>query len=161
MASNLERSAPVRHTTRHRAVMLAGNIALTLALATASAYAGDARADELSELRDRMAAQEQKILVLERKLELNDEATQAAASSPPHRARLSGARLPNSIGRRSEGEDESFRGFTPQTLFARARALGALSNWSRVITSWTSMTMRSSAATTPSPTRRPAPGAWA
>ena len=42
-----------------------------------------ARADELSDLRDRLEAQEQKIRVLERKLELNDEAAKAAVPTTP------------------------------------------------------------------------------
>ncbi len=43
--------------------------------------AGAAHADDLDELRQRLDAQEQQIKVLERKLELNDEAAKAAASS--------------------------------------------------------------------------------
>jgi phosphate-selective porin OprO and OprP len=45
--------------------------------------AGIARSDELSDLRDRLEAQEQKIRVLERKLELQDEATKAAVPNTP------------------------------------------------------------------------------
>ena len=41
------------------------------------------RADDLSELRERLEAQEQKIRVLERKLELQDEATKAAVPTTP------------------------------------------------------------------------------
>ena len=41
------------------------------------------RADDLSELRERLEAQEQKIRVLERKLELQDEATKAAVPNTP------------------------------------------------------------------------------
>lgn len=52
--------------------------AISLALVVASA-----NADELSELRERLDAQDQKIRVLERKLELTDEATKAAASTTP------------------------------------------------------------------------------
>ena len=40
-------------------------------------------ADDLSELRERLEAQEQKIRVLERKLELQDEATKAAVPNTP------------------------------------------------------------------------------
>jgi phosphate-selective porin OprO and OprP len=58
--------------------VIAGSIVTVLALA-----AGSARADELSDLRDRLEAQEQKIKVLERKLELNDEAAKTAAASTP------------------------------------------------------------------------------
>jgi phosphate-selective porin OprO/OprP len=47
------------------------------------AFAGVASADELSQLRERLEAQEQKIRVLERKLELSEEAAQATASSAP------------------------------------------------------------------------------
>jgi phosphate-selective porin OprO and OprP len=45
--------------------------------------AGAAGADDLSELRERLEAQEQKIRVLERKLELQDEAAKAAAPNTP------------------------------------------------------------------------------
>ena len=46
-------------------------------------FASAAGADELSDLRDRLEAQEQKIRVLERKLELQDEATKAAVPTTP------------------------------------------------------------------------------
>jgi phosphate-selective porin OprO/OprP len=46
-------------------------------------WAAGASADEVSDLRDRLDAQDQKIKVLERKLELQDEAAQAAAPSTP------------------------------------------------------------------------------
>jgi phosphate-selective porin OprO/OprP len=61
---------------------LAGIVAITLIVALAAA-GGAARADELSDLRDRLEAQEQKIRVLERKLELQDEATKAAVPTTP------------------------------------------------------------------------------
>jgi phosphate-selective porin OprO and OprP len=63
-------------TTRIGMTRLA--VALALALP-----AGLAHADELSELRERLEAQEQKIRVLERKLELNDEAVKTATASTP------------------------------------------------------------------------------
>jgi phosphate-selective porin OprO/OprP len=47
------------------------------------AAAGAAAADDLSDLRERLEAQEQKIRVLERKLELQDEATKAAVPTTP------------------------------------------------------------------------------
>jgi phosphate-selective porin OprO and OprP len=47
------------------------------------ATAGAAAADDLSDLRERVEAQEQKIRVLERKLELQDEAANTATSSTP------------------------------------------------------------------------------
>jgi phosphate-selective porin OprO/OprP len=56
------------------------------ALAAAIALAlpaGLAHADELSELRERLEAQEQKIRVLERKLALSDEAAKAATTNTP------------------------------------------------------------------------------
>lgn len=53
-------------------------IASTLALAATCSHA-----DELSELRERLDAQEQKIKVLERKLELQDEAASASSASTP------------------------------------------------------------------------------
>jgi len=56
----------------------ASSITLGVVLAL---MAGASGADELGDLRERMEAQEQKIKVLERKLELNDEAAKAAASS--------------------------------------------------------------------------------
>ena len=59
-----------------------GRWALAIGVATALA-AGAAPADELSDLRERLEAQEQKIRVLERKLELNDEATKAAIPTTP------------------------------------------------------------------------------
>ena len=59
-----------------------GRWALAIGVATALA-AGAAPADELSDLRERLEAQEQKILVLERKLELNDEAAKAAIPTTP------------------------------------------------------------------------------
>jgi len=57
---------------------IAAAISATLLLA-----AGAARADDLSELRERLEAQEQKIRVLERKLELQDEAAKAAVPNTP------------------------------------------------------------------------------
>ena len=57
---------------------IAAAVSMTLLFA-----AGTARGDELSDLRDRLEAQEQKIRVLERKLELQDEATKAAVPSTP------------------------------------------------------------------------------
>jgi phosphate-selective porin OprO/OprP len=68
MPSNLQPSAAT----------LAGSIGLTLALAASGVHA-----DELSDLRDRLEAQEQKIRVLERKLELEDEATKATVAAAP------------------------------------------------------------------------------
>jgi phosphate-selective porin OprO/OprP len=53
-------------------------VAIALALQT-----GVVRADEVTELRERLEAQEQKIRVLERKLELDDEAAKASAASTP------------------------------------------------------------------------------
>jgi phosphate-selective porin OprO/OprP len=58
--------------------LLAGSIAVALSLA-----AGGTQADELSELRERLDAQEQKIRILERKLELQEEAAKAAAPTTP------------------------------------------------------------------------------
>jgi phosphate-selective porin OprO/OprP len=58
--------------------LIASAIVTVLALTAASA-----RADELSDLRDRLDAQEQKIKVLERKIEIDDEAAKAAAASTP------------------------------------------------------------------------------
>lgn len=52
--------------------------AITITLAAAGAHA-----DELSELRERLDAQDQKLRVLERKLELTEEAAKAAASTTP------------------------------------------------------------------------------
>lgn len=57
---------------------IAAAVSATLLLA-----AGAAAADDLSGLRERLEAQEQKIRVLERKLELQDEATKTAVSSAP------------------------------------------------------------------------------
>lgn len=69
-----------RQTARKRpgSTILTGSIGALLVLAMASA-----RADELSDVRERLEAQEQKIRVLERKLELNDEASKATATSTP------------------------------------------------------------------------------
>jgi phosphate-selective porin OprO/OprP len=58
--------------------LLAAGIALTLAFASA-----DASADELSDFKDRLDAQEQQIKILERKLELQDEAAKAAVPTTP------------------------------------------------------------------------------
>lgn len=58
--------------------LLTGAIGLSLAMAAAGAHA-----DELSDLRQRLDEQEQKIRVLERKLELNDEAAKAAVPNTP------------------------------------------------------------------------------
>ena len=71
-------------------------IGIVAALASAVA-----QADELSELRDRLEAQEQKIRVLERKLELNDEAAKAAAPTTPivQANPTQGFRLQSSDGR--------------------------------------------------------------
>jgi phosphate-selective porin OprO/OprP len=57
---------------------IAAAVSATLLLA-----AGAARADDVSELRERLEAQEQKIRVLERKLELQDEAAKAAVPNTP------------------------------------------------------------------------------
>jgi phosphate-selective porin OprO and OprP len=65
-------------STRSGSKILAGSIAMLLGFAALGA-----RADDLSDLRDRLEAQEQKIKVLERKLELNDEAAKAAAPTTP------------------------------------------------------------------------------
>ncbi|HKU12895.1 MAG TPA: porin [Steroidobacteraceae bacterium] len=51
--------------------------------ATLLLTAGAAAADDVSDLRERLEAQEQKIRVLERKLELQDEAAQAALPTTP------------------------------------------------------------------------------
>lgn len=61
---------------RNRHLVHAVSAALLLA-------AGAARADDVSDLRERLEAQEQKIRVLERKLELQDEATKAAVPTTP------------------------------------------------------------------------------
>jgi phosphate-selective porin OprO/OprP len=53
-------------------------VGIAAALATA---AGASQADDLSDLRQRLDAQEQQIKVLERKLELNDEAAKAATTA--------------------------------------------------------------------------------
>ena len=58
-------------------------IATAVSAALLLASAGAAAADDLSDLRERLEAQEQKIRVLERKLELQDEATKTAVSSTP------------------------------------------------------------------------------
>lgn len=58
--------------------LLAGSIALALGLAATAVPA-----DELAELRERLEAQEQKIRILERRIELNDAAVQAAAPNTP------------------------------------------------------------------------------
>jgi phosphate-selective porin OprO/OprP len=62
-------------------------------------FAGAAAADDLSELRERLEAQEQKIRVLERKLELQDEATKAAVpvvrASPQQGFRIQSADAAN------------------------------------------------------------------
>jgi phosphate-selective porin OprO and OprP len=55
---------------------LGAGVAVALALC-----ANASRADDLSDLRERLDAQEQQIRILERKLELNEEAEQAAASA--------------------------------------------------------------------------------
>jgi phosphate-selective porin OprO/OprP len=57
---------------------IAAAVSATLLLA-----AGAAAADDLSDLRERLEAQEQKIKVLERKLELQDEAAKTAVASTP------------------------------------------------------------------------------
>jgi phosphate-selective porin OprO and OprP len=57
---------------------IAAAVSMTLLFA-----AGAAAADDVSELRERLEAQEQKIRVLERKLELQDEATKAAVPTTP------------------------------------------------------------------------------
>ena len=57
---------------------IAAAVSMTLLFA-----AGAAAADDLSDLRERLEAQEQKIRVLERKLELQDEATKAAVPTTP------------------------------------------------------------------------------
>ena len=75
MASNQQ------HARAHSSCMsptLAGTIGLTLALAAVGT-----RADELSDLRERLDAQEQKIRVLERKLELYEESSKAAVPVTP------------------------------------------------------------------------------
>jgi phosphate-selective porin OprO and OprP len=56
----------------------------TWAVAAACALAaGGAHADELSDLKERLETQEQKLRVLERKLELTDEAAKAATTTTP------------------------------------------------------------------------------
>ncbi len=61
---------------RNRHLVRAVTATLTFAAAAASA-------DDVSDLRERLEAQEQKIRVLERKLELQDEATKAAVPNTP------------------------------------------------------------------------------
>jgi phosphate-selective porin OprO/OprP len=61
---------------------MSGKLQWGIALALAFGAAG-AQADELSDLRQRLDEQEQKIRVLERKLELNDEAAKAAVPNTP------------------------------------------------------------------------------
>jgi phosphate-selective porin OprO/OprP len=61
---------------------MSGNLQRGIGLALALAAAG-VQADELSDLRQRLDEQEQKIRVLERKLELNDEAAKAAVPNTP------------------------------------------------------------------------------
>jgi phosphate-selective porin OprO/OprP len=61
---------------------MSGNLQRGIGLALALAAAG-VQADELSDLRQRLDQQEQKIRVLERKLELNDEAAKAAVPNTP------------------------------------------------------------------------------
>jgi phosphate-selective porin OprO/OprP len=61
---------------------MSGNLQWGIGLALAFAAAG-VQADELSDLRQRLDEQEQKIRVLERKLELNDEAVKAAVPNTP------------------------------------------------------------------------------
>lgn len=58
--------------------ILTASVVALLGLTASGAYA-----DELSDLRQRLDAQERQIKVLERKLELNDEAAKAAAASSP------------------------------------------------------------------------------
>jgi phosphate-selective porin OprO/OprP len=58
-------------------------IATAVSAALLLSSAGAAAADDLSDLRERLEAQEQKIKVLERKLELQDEAAKTAAASAP------------------------------------------------------------------------------
>lgn len=60
----------------HRSVTACVGLALSLAAAATPA-------DELAELRERLDAQEQKIRILERKLELNEEAAKAAIPNTP------------------------------------------------------------------------------
>lgn len=67
-----------RRAATPKTVVLTGAVALALACASAGV-----RADELSDLRQRLDDQEQKIRVLERKLELNDEAAKAAVPNTP------------------------------------------------------------------------------
>ena len=75
----MSRSAQERTAGKHIATK-----SLTASIAALLAFASiDAGADEISDLRERLEAQEQKIRVLERKLELNDEATKAAIPTTP------------------------------------------------------------------------------
>jgi phosphate-selective porin OprO and OprP len=71
---------PLQHHSGAKtgSTLLAAGIGLTLALASAGS-----RADELSDLKNRLDAQEQQIKILERKLELQDEAAKAAAPTTP------------------------------------------------------------------------------
>jgi phosphate-selective porin OprO and OprP len=64
----------LKRSSRSLAIAISGVLILSAACASA---------DEVSDLRDRLDAQDQKIKVLERKLELQDEAAQAAAPSTP------------------------------------------------------------------------------
>lgn len=77
MSSNLDRGVPARRLSR-KAGVLAGSVGLVLSLSAATT-----QADELSDLTERLEAQEQKIRVLERKIELNDEADKAAVPNTP------------------------------------------------------------------------------
>lgn len=61
---------------------MSGNLQWGIGLAVAFAAAG-VQADELADLRQRLDEQDQKIRVLERKLELNDEAAKAAVPNTP------------------------------------------------------------------------------
>lgn len=70
--NSLEQRAP------RRSQRLARGVAALLAIG-----ANVAQGDDLSDLRKRLDAQEQQIKVLERKLELNDEAAKAAAATAP------------------------------------------------------------------------------
>jgi len=70
------------HAVARRAGTIRSVTTSAIAVALTLAAAG-VRADELSDLRERLEAQEQKIKVLERKLEINDEAAKAAAASTP------------------------------------------------------------------------------
>ena len=76
---------------------IAAAVSATLLLA-----AGAARADDLSDLRERLEAQEQKIRVLERKLELQDEADEGCGPDHACRARLAATGLPHPVRRRRQ-----------------------------------------------------------